>query len=94
MKKALIYTGVALGSIAIGFVGYRIYSRWGKKIVKENNATIIIDETPPENVEEEGDFNYDSAISYIKSESEQEWTLQQYRDYFESGGYSNSEYYV
>ncbi len=80
MKKALIYTGVGLGSIAIGFLAYRIYSRWGKKVIKENNATIIIDTERPAEVPEYGDSEFDvSLISY----EDQKWYLEEYGfDYY------------
>lgn len=80
MKKVLIYSGVAIGAIAVGFLGYRIQSRWGKKIVKENNATIIIDTERPEEVPEYGDSEFD--VSLI-SDEEQKWYLEEYGlDYY------------
>lgn len=81
MKKVLIYSGVAIGSIAIGFFAYRIQSRWGKKVIQENNTTIIIDEVRPEIVEEVGDEEFDfSSIS----DEDQKWYMEEYMDY----GYS------
>jgi len=75
MKKVLIYTGVAIGSIAVGFLAYRIQSRWGKKIVRENNATIIIDTERPEEVPEYGDSQFDVSLT---SYEDQKWYLEEY----------------
>lgn len=49
-KKVWIITGIALGSIAVGFLAYRIYSRWNKTVIQEDDFTILVkkDETPPE----------------------------------------------
>ena len=49
-KKVWIITGIALGSIAVGFLAYRIYSRWNKTVIKEDDFTILVkkDETPAE----------------------------------------------
>lgn len=46
-KKALIISGIALGSIAVGFLAYRIYSRWNKTVVKEENFTMLVKNSEP-----------------------------------------------
>lgn len=49
-KKVWIITGITLGSIAVGFLAYRIYSRWNKTVIQEQDFTILVkkDETPAE----------------------------------------------
>ena len=50
-KKALIISGIAVGAVAAGFLGYKLYIRLTKKVVDGKHNTIIVDEEEPEDVE-------------------------------------------
>lgn len=50
-KKAIIITSSTIGVIVLGFVAYRIISRWNKTVVQDGNTTILISNDEPTNVE-------------------------------------------
>jgi hypothetical protein len=50
-KKTIIIISSVAGALVLGFVGYRIISRWNKTIVKDGNTTILISKDESENVE-------------------------------------------
>jgi hypothetical protein len=50
-KKAIIITSSVLGAIVLGFVVYRIASRWNKEVVNDGNTTILISKEEPSDVE-------------------------------------------
>lgn len=50
-KKTIIIVSSVAGALVIGFVGYRIISRWNKTVVNDGNTTILISKEEPTNVE-------------------------------------------
>ena len=50
-KKTIIIISSVAGALVLGFVGYRIFSRWNKTIVKDGNTTILISKDESSNVE-------------------------------------------
>jgi uncharacterized protein YdeI (YjbR/CyaY-like superfamily) len=50
-KKTIIIISSVAGALVLGFIGYRIISRWNKTIVKDGNTTILISKDESENVE-------------------------------------------
>jgi hypothetical protein len=50
-KKTIIIISSVAGALVLGFVGYRIISRWNKTIVKDGNTTILISKDESSNVE-------------------------------------------
>jgi len=50
-KKAIIITSSVLGAIVLGFVVYRVASRWNKEVINDGNTTILISKEEPDDVE-------------------------------------------
>ena len=50
-KKTIIIISSVAGALVLGFIGYRIISRWNKTIVKDGNTTILISKDESSNVE-------------------------------------------
>ena len=50
-KKTIIIISSVTGALVLGFVGYRIISRWNKTVVKDGNTTILISKDEATNVE-------------------------------------------
>jgi len=50
-KKTIIIISSVAGALVLGFVGYRIISRWNKTIVNDGNTTILISKDEATNVE-------------------------------------------
>lgn len=51
-NKALIYTGIGLAAIGLGFLTYRIVSRWNRDVVQGEYNTFLVQKDEPEQVEE------------------------------------------
>ena len=50
-KKIIIITSSVLGVAILGFVGYRIVSRWNKEVINDGNTTILVSKNQPSDVE-------------------------------------------
>jgi len=50
-KKTIIIISSIAGALVLGFLGYRIVSRWNKTIVNDGNTTILISKDESTNVE-------------------------------------------
>lgn len=50
-KKILIISGSLIGGLALGFLGYRIISRWNKEVIEDGNTTILVSKDEPTDVE-------------------------------------------
>ena len=50
-KKTIIIISSVAGALVLGFVGYRIISRWNKTVVKDGNTTILISKDEATDVE-------------------------------------------
>jgi hypothetical protein len=50
-KKTIVIISSVAGALVLGFVGYRIISRWNKNVVKDGNTTILISKDEATNVE-------------------------------------------
>jgi hypothetical protein len=50
-KKTIIIISSVAGALVLGFVGYRIISRWNKTVVKDGDTTILISKDESPNVE-------------------------------------------
>jgi hypothetical protein len=50
-KKVIIITSSVLGAIVLGFVAYRVASRWNKEVINDGNTTILISKEEPNDVE-------------------------------------------
>lgn len=55
-KNTLIISGIAVGAIGIGFLGYKIYIRLTKDVIEGEHNTIMVQKSipPPEEVESVG----------------------------------------
>lgn len=50
-KKTIIIISSVAGALVLGFVGYRIITRWNKNVVKDGNTTILISKDEATDVE-------------------------------------------
>ena len=71
LKKALIISGAVLGAAGIGFLTYRIVSRWNKTVVKQGTFTILVENPKPESNEPVKEFLEDEQLDYVEP---QQWT--------------------
>ena len=61
-KKAIIITSSVLGAIVLGFVAYRVASRWNKEVINDGNTTILISKEEPDDVEVVDSINIDDMF--------------------------------
>ena len=60
-KKAIIITSSVLGAIVLGFIAYRVASRWNKEVINDGNTTILISKEEPDDVEVVDSYGEDSG---------------------------------
>lgn len=74
-KNTLIISGIAVGAIGLGFLGYKIYIRLTKDVIEGEHNTIMIQKSipPPEEVE---------SVGWDDPEDFTQWTTSDWSEYY------------